>query len=356
MLSDKNVWFINFSGIGNGIVIAPILRCFEESHPSTFYFHSENQALADQWFIEKAGLKNLKGFNPIEWRRFEEKHWNGIIAFIKTNRIGTIVNLRNEGPRYDVGYYRFKETISGKQLIAFWDLDFATIGARLKQGNITKDILSMLASRSIDVSRYNPRWLSSIRGDGTNSVEIGFCMAAGQKNKRWLISKWIELGRKIIASLPYKIILFPGIAEGEVKCAEDVRQAIGTQSCELIYCRPLSEVAIRIGKLGCFVSNDTGLLHVAVAIGVPSVGLYTSTNADVWAPYVRDSFVACQNSFIWKCPAQKAHCGNCFHYYDTCPAVAGYRDDINPSEVYEIIAAFLDKAPSYSHSTDFVKS
>lgn len=358
MSSDQNLWFVNFSGIGNGIAIAPILLCFERSYPCIPYFHSENQVLYDQWFIDKAGLKNLNGFSPIEWRRFEEKYWDRILAFIKTNNIGTIVNLRNEGPRYDIDYYRFKKTVlnSKEWRISFWDLDFATIEARSKQENLTKDILALFASHNIDISEYNPKWLSSIREKGARLREIGFGMAAGQRNKRWPVSKWIELGRKIMANSSYKIILLPGTSKEEINCAKNVRRLIGIKNCESIYQQPLKKIAIRIGKLGCLISNDTGLLHIAAAVGTPSVGLYTNTNADIWAPYAYSNFVAYQNSFIERCPAPKIHCGNCFHYYDICPAITEYGDDIYPNKVYEIINVFFNQALIHPHTENFTQS
>jgi len=67
-------WFVNFGGIGNGIAIAPILRCFEERFPATRYLHTENPVLASDWFTSRAGLKNLAGFSPVGWRRFNRKH------------------------------------------------------------------------------------------------------------------------------------------------------------------------------------------------------------------------------------------------------------------------------------------
>lgn len=79
------------------------------------------------------------------------------------------------------------------------------------------------------------------------------------------------------------------------------------------------------------------MLHMATAIGVPAIGLYVSTNSEIWSPFVGANFHALQNSFINKCPDPKPHCGNCFHYYDICPAIRDYGDDIDPNDVYEII-------------------
>ncbi len=343
MLSQyHNVWFITFSGIGNGIVVAPILRCFEESYSTTNYFHTENRILVDSWFLEKAGLKNLKGFSPVAWRRFKKEDWPAINSFIMEKKIDLIVNLRNEGPRYDADYYRFKEISMGKMLSAFWDLDFGIIEHRTKHQNLTGDILNLFEAKGIDISGYNSKWLASIRRDGNQRENIGFGMVAGQSNKRWPTVKWIELACKILANSDEKIILFPGQSEKEIKEAESVLRAVGQERCGLIRNKSIKNIASQISGLKYFVSNDTGFLHMSAAISIPTIGLYVSTRSDIWSPYDKTNFSVLQNSFIAKCSNPKPHCGNCFHYYDVCPAIAKYGDDINPDKVYKIITTLVD--------------
>lgn len=336
-----NVWFINFLGIGNGIVIAPILRCFEKSYPATNYYHTENQILANTWFLEKAGLKNLRGLSPSVWRRFKEEDWSAINSFIKEKNVDLIVNLRNEGPRYDTGYYQFKEeACKNNASLAFWDFDFGTIEHRTKHKNLTGDILEFLKAKDINIAVYNPKWLNTIRR--TKDQEgIGFGMAASQTNKRWPTVKWVELARKILTDSDEKIVLLPGQSKREIEEAELAIQDIGKVGCKLIINESVLDIALRIGELKCFVSNDTGFLHMAVAIGVPTIGLYVSTNSEIWSPYDKTNFFVLQNSFIIKCPDLKPHCGNCFHYYDVCPAIAKYGDGISFDEVYKIISRQL---------------
>lgn len=342
MFKYQNVWFVNFCGIGNGVVIAPILRCFEKSYTSVNYYHTENQLLSDPWFIKQAGLKNLKGFSPITWRRFEEKDWEVIELFIKEKQIDLIVNLRNEGPRYDTGYYKFKErALKNRMKLDFWDLDFGLIEQRIVHQNLTGDILALFRKHDIDALDYNSKWLELICKNKDKRKNIGFGMAASQANKRWPTAKWIELANIILKNSNQNIVLFPGTSENEKKEAERILEVFGKEKCKIIHNQPLQSVALQIGELSCFVSNDTGLLHLAAALNIPTVGLYVSTNSEIWSPYDRTNFASCQNSFISKCPDSKPHCGNCFHYYDVCPAIVQYGDDINPSDVYEIVSRFV---------------
>lgn len=338
MAKYKHVWFINFAGIGNGISIVPLLRCFEYSYPLAEYFHSENEILSGQWFIKKARLKNLKGFSPIAWRRFKKEDWEAITAFIQENEIDLIVNLRNEGPKYDTGYFEFKKFLKQQSGVAFWDLDFNVIEKREKQKNLIGDILQLFQRNDIDISSYDSQWLSIPNID---RYGIGFGMAASQKNKRWPTHKWIELAQKILANQDQKIILFPGISQEEVDEAVQIQKMVGADKCDLINHTTLQNIATVFGKLKCFVSNDTGLLHISTATGTKTIGLYTSTDPDIWAPYDKTNFSSLVNVFMERCPARKIYCGNCFHYYDPCPAIVQYGDSINPEQVFGLIKKII---------------
>lgn len=334
MPNYKRAWFINFTGIGNGISITPLLQCFEKSYPTTEYFHSENEILSNKWFIEKAGLKRLKGFSPIIWRRFNKEDWSKIVDFVNQNQIDLIVNLRNEGPKYDTGYYEFKKFLKQYHNVDFWDLDFNIIENREKQENLTGDLLKMFQEHGVDISKYESRWLSIFAGDKNG---IGFGMAASQKNKRWPTHKWIELAQNILKSYDQKIILVHGLSQEETDQAIEVQKVVGSSGCEMINHQELGRLTIILGKLKCFISNDTGLLHICSATGTPTIGLYTNTDPDIWAPYNKNKFLYCTNIFMKKCPARKIYCGNCFHYYDSCPAITQYGDSISPKEVLELV-------------------
>jgi len=330
----KCAWFINFTGIGNGITITPLLQCFENSYPITEYFHSENEILSDKWFIEKARLKRLKGFSPIAWRRFNREDWDKIVDFVNQNQIDLIVNLRNEGPKYDTGYYEFKKFLKQDHDVAFWDLDFNIIENREKQENLTGNLLKMFQQQGVDISHYESRWLSVYSEDKSG---IGFGMAASQKNKRWSTHKWVELAKKILKKYDQKIILFHGLSQEETDQAIEVQKNIGLSRCELINHQELSRIAVMLGKLKCFISNETGLLHICSAAGTPTIGLYISTDPNIWAPYNKTNFLYCNNVFMEKCHARKIYCGNCFHYYDPCPAITQYGDSISPKQVFELV-------------------
>jgi ADP-heptose:LPS heptosyltransferase len=48
---------------------------------------------------------------------------------------------------------------------------------------------------------------------------------------------------------------------------------------------PVREAASAVAACGALVSNDGGLMHAGVALGVPTVGIFGPTDTDMWFPY-----------------------------------------------------------------------
>jgi len=177
-----------------------------------------------------------------------------------------------------------------KASLAFWDLDFGIIEHRTKHQNLIADILEFFKAKGIDISIYNSKWLKVIHRKIRDRKGIGFGMAASQTNKRWPTAKWIELARNVLTDSDEKIVLLPGQSEKEIKEAKLVIQEIGQKRCKLITDKSIRNITLQIGGLKCFVSNDTGFLYIAATIGVPTIGLYVSTNSEIWSPYDKTNF------------------------------------------------------------------
>ena len=195
----------------------------------------------------------------------------------------------------------------------------------------------MLEKNGINIENYNPNWLSS----KNKRKNIGFGITASQNSKKWPLEKWIELARKINETSNQKIILFPGTSKEDLEKAKEIRKAIDMDKCKIIFQKTLPFVTKEIGKLTCFISNDTGLLHISSATATPTIGIYTATDPKVWSPYNKTKFLFFTNRFMKKCPAPKKHCGNCFHYYDSCPAIVKYGDSISPKQVFNTMKKLI---------------
>ena len=71
---------------------------------------------------------------------------------------------------------------------------------------------------------------------------------------------------------------------------------------------PLSKVTALIKQMDCFIANDSSLMHVATAVGVPTVGIFGPTNHVRTSPFSPKGAIVCSGQKIEKeylLPGQK---------------------------------------------------
>lgn len=98
--------------------------------------------------------------------------------------------------------------------------------------------------------------------------------AASRADKRWGDASWIELARRLRASGFTPV--FPGGSEAERAVA--ARLASAVEGAMAAPAMPLAEAAALLAHAHGVVGVDTGLTHLAVALGVPTVGVYCATD------------------------------------------------------------------------------
>ena len=105
---------------------------------------------------------------------------------------------------------------------------------------------------------------------------------SGSERKNWPESHWAELLRRLTAETSLQFLLIGGEAEGDR--LQRLAQALPTARCEICASQPLVEVARRLGRCIAFMGHDSGITHLAAALGVPSLALWGPTPEAVWAP------------------------------------------------------------------------
>ncbi len=99
--------------------------------------------------------------------------------------------------------------------------------------------------------------------------------AASRADKRWPDDRWIALGKRLVDD-GYALAL-PGGSEAERADAARLARAIGA-GATVTPPMTLVEAAALLAHASGVVGVDTGLSHLAVALGVPTVGIYCATS------------------------------------------------------------------------------
>ena len=344
-MAGQRALIVNFNGLGNGILFLPILKRLEEVNSNFYYFHINNPVLEIPEFVDWFRLKNLLGLVPPEWRRFNPGDWSAIKDFISSNQVSVIVNLRNEGPEYDHGYFAFKREMDASSL-KFWELDHRALYSRVVPENLIHDSLETFRSHGLDLNQFNRLWLKDFMASrglrSSRADSIGLFTAVSQKVKRWPIECWTELGERILKTTRHRLVVFAGISSEEREFASEVIARLQRKSSEdrsvLVITETLIDLCYWLNDLRLVISNDTVCVHIAAALDLPAVGLYFSTDSRIWGG-LNDRALPIQSRFGLACPAMKSNAGNCLFYYGECPAPC--KQDITPERVFSGVQAAL---------------
>ncbi|HOY63300.1 MAG TPA: glycosyltransferase family 9 protein [bacterium] len=99
---------------------------------------------------------------------------------------------------------------------------------------------------------------------------------AGWKSKQWPVEKYAELSKRLVEKDGMKVVVF-GSAE-ERSRAERIKLLAGEGVFVDSGESSIREAAFVISKCSTFISNDSGLMHIAAIQDVPTVGIFGSTN------------------------------------------------------------------------------
>ncbi|MEA2934756.1 MAG: heptosyltransferase [Variibacter sp.] len=112
------------------------------------------------------------------------------------------------------------------------------------------------------------------------SPVVAFAPGAVGSSKRWPLEHYAELARKLGES-GYAVWILGGPAEAEL--AREIAQLSGRTATDLTG-PDLRDAVLGLAAADLAVSNDSGLLHVAAAIGTPTIGIFGPTSSWHWAP------------------------------------------------------------------------
>jgi heptosyltransferase-2 len=94
--------------------------------------------------------------------------------------------------------------------------------------------------------------------------------------KRWLPERFAESASELSAALDARVAVFGSAAERNL--CETVAQSIGPQAHNLAGQTSLREFIDLAAACRIFITNDSGAMHIASALGVPSVTVFGSTD------------------------------------------------------------------------------
>lgn len=115
----------------------------------------------------------------------------------------------------------------------------------------------------------------------TNAPLVGLFPGAGHPDRRWPLERFVELAERLVRNDGVRIAIFAGPEEREL--VKEMRAAFPRTT--LIFDRlTIPQLAAALARLSVFVTNDTGPMHIATAVGTSVVALLDRPTANSFIP------------------------------------------------------------------------
>ncbi len=124
---------------------------------------------------------------------------------------------------------------------------------------------------------------------------IGFHIGAGKQQNRWPLEKFVELIERIKTKMNTKIYFTGSDAD------KDELDFIKKRCCKesgYFLNKSIPQLAALISQSNIFITNDTGVMHVAGATTTPQISIFGPTNPFNWAPVGPTKYFLRKSEFV----------------------------------------------------------
>ena len=165
----------------------------------------------------------------------------------------------------------------------------------------------------LQVDKDNQRQLLDIHRLDTGKPVVAMLPGAEYgPAKRWPVARYGELAQRLTAA-GKQVWVFGSAKEHDL--GEAIVQAAGEGVVNLCGSTKLADAVDLLALADCAVSNDSGLMHIAAAVGVRLVALYGSSDPAYTPPLTDKADVvylklSCSPCFERECPLKHLNCLN----------------------------------------------
>ena len=289
MFDPRNILVIDFGQLGDVVLSLPALGAIRKRFPQAQITVAVGKPGAevvrlsgfanDIFVVDRVALRD--GFKPLSvFRVFQivkevrQKKFDFVIdlhSLSETNLLGFLSGapkrlysrrpgrsldyLANFHPRPPVETDHRKRHLIDRYLDVLLPLEIEKV-----------DRLPTLKTRTSDSTSLE-RILKKARAD-SGSPLVGLFPGAGHVSRRWPLEQFASLADFLIRNDQVKVLVFLGPEEDAI--ASDIRRQF-PPSTIILDRLSIPELAAAQARLAAFVSNDTGPMHIASAVGTPVV-------------------------------------------------------------------------------------
>ena len=105
---------------------------------------------------------------------------------------------------------------------------------------------------------------------------------SGSEKKNWPVEKFAALARWVADELAAQLLVVRG--EADERAAQKLTELVGERPITVAQGLKLVELAAVLERCVLFLGNDSGITHLAAAVGTPTVAVFGAASLPIWEP------------------------------------------------------------------------
>lgn len=148
---------------------------------------------------------------------------------------------------------------------------FNIVDIYLKSGNVEAVSDHLLLEVDNESTRFSEDFLSQ-QGVKESDFVVGFQAGSSRKGRRWSAKSFADLGNRIMGELEGKVVLFGVKSEAEL--GNEIEEMMERKPINTIGKTSVQQLSAMVKRCNVLLTNDTGTMHIATAVGTRVVGLF----------------------------------------------------------------------------------
>lgn len=313
----KRILIVRTDRIGDVVLSTPVIKAVRASYPGGFLammvspqaleIVDSNPYLNEVISFDKNKIKGL--FRSIGFaQRLRNGHFDMAIVLHPTVRVHIMLWLAGIKTRVGLdrkwGFLLTKRIAHKKQCGEKHEIDYTLDVARAAGIDTeTKELF-------VPVKKENRTKVENIlkeNGFGQAEDFVVIHPAASCPSKRWPAERFAIVANAIADTFHKRVIIVAGLNDKTI--GQQVREASGSDVLDLSGDLSIGELAALLEKARLLISNDSGPVHIAVALGIPVVAIFGRSQPGLsfkrWGPIGENDAVLYKDMGCLECLAHE---------------------------------------------------
>ncbi len=294
----RKVLVLKFGGMGEAVLARSLVERLRERNPfMTFDFLVEKRTVETmtcggpgKTLMYSPGAdgmgKALATLREIRSGRYDavldfEQHSLLTAGFVKATSIPVRVGFipSEPSPRGQM----FSHTIQLRENESMWSA-FVRLGRVLDPG-LPEPLMTVPLPCSPESGAWFREWWSTQMAANPKGPVVAMHLGVGPsaQYRRWPIERFVDIATALAENQHNLTVVLTG-AKSEQPLIEDFRKRFDGRVIEALDLGGLERTAALLQHCDLLISGDTGIMHLAAAMGTPTVGLFGPNTPVCWAP------------------------------------------------------------------------